>query len=82
MNVELRLSVEDSPNSGGVAIDAIRCCKLARERGLSGALELAAAYFMKHPPRQIPDHIAYQQVEDFIHGKSPATRTEPLSVAT
>ena len=55
MNLELRLSVEDSPNSGGVVIDAIRCCKLALERGKGGVLYSPSAYFMKHPPRQFTD---------------------------
>ncbi|MBI4040973.1 MAG: inositol-3-phosphate synthase [Deltaproteobacteria bacterium] len=66
MNLELRLSVEDSPNSAGVVIDAIRCCKLALMRGEAGVLEGPSAYFMKHPPRQFPDDIAYQMTEDFI----------------
>jgi len=66
MNLELRLSVEDSPNSGGVAIDAIRCCKLALDRGLGGVLEAPAAYFCKHPPKQFTDDEAYQLVNQFI----------------
>lgn len=68
MNLELRLSVEDSPNSAGVAIDAIRCCKLALLRGEGGALTGPSSYFMKHPPQQFPDDIAYQLNEDFIRG--------------
>jgi myo-inositol-1-phosphate synthase len=55
MNLELRLSVEDSPNSAGVAIDAIRCAKLAADRGLGGPIEAPSAFFMKHPPRQWTD---------------------------
>ncbi len=66
MNVEVRLSVEDSPNSAGVAIDAIRCCKLALERGVAGPLEAPAAYFCKHPPRQCSDDEAHKLVEQFI----------------
>jgi len=66
MNLELRLSVEDSPNSAGVAIDAIRCAKLALERGQSGILEAASAYFCKHPPRQFTDDEAYRMTEQFI----------------
>lgn len=66
MNLELRLSVEDSPNSAGVSIDAIRCCKVARQRGIGGPLIPAAAYFMKHPPVQIPDFQAREQIEEFI----------------
>src|SRR5690554_190633 len=66
MNLELRLSVEDSPNSAGVAIDAIRCCKLAINAGLGGVLFSPAAYFCKHPPRQLTDDEAYRGVEEFI----------------
>ena len=69
MNLELRLSVEDSPNSAGVAIDAIRCCKLALDRGQGGVLHSPSAYFMKHPPRQYPDDEAYRMVEAFIRGE-------------
>ena len=69
MNVELRLSVEDSPNSGGVVIDAIRCCKLALNRGKGGVLYSPSAYFMKHPPRQYTDDEAHRMAEDFIAGK-------------
>jgi myo-inositol-1-phosphate synthase len=69
MNLELRLSVEDSPNSAGVAIDAIRCCKLALDRSKGGILYSPSAYFMKHPPRQYTDAEAYHLTEDFIKGK-------------
>ena len=69
MNLELRLSVEDSPNSAGVAIDAIRCAKLARDRGRSGVLHSASACFMKHPPRQFPDSDAHAMIEQFIAGE-------------
>ncbi len=69
MNLELRLSVEDSPNSAGVAIDAIRCCKLALKRGKGGVLYSPAAYFMKHPPKQFPDDEAYIITEQFIAGE-------------
>ncbi len=68
MNLELRLSVEDSPNSAGVVIDAIRCIKLALERGQGGVLHGPAAYFMKHPPRQYTDDEAYRMTESFILG--------------
>jgi myo-inositol-1-phosphate synthase len=68
MNIELRLSVEDSPNSAGVAIDMIRCAKLAKERGMGGPIYPAAAYFCKHPPRQVTDDEAYEQLEAFIRG--------------
>ena len=53
MNIEVRLSVEDSPNSAGVVIDAIRCCKLALDRGEGGALIGPSAFFCKHPPRAV-----------------------------
>ncbi len=69
MNIELRLSVEDSPNSAGVVIDAIRCCKLALNRGKGGILISPSAYFMKHPPKQYTDDIASDMVEEFIQGK-------------
>jgi myo-inositol-1-phosphate synthase len=66
MNLELRLSVEDSPNSAGVAIDAIRCAKLAIERGLGGPLEAISAFAMKRPPRQMRDVDAARALEDWI----------------
>ena len=69
MNLELRLSVEDSPNSAGIVIDAIRCCKLALERGKGGPLYSPSAYFMKHPPRQMPDDKGFRMTEEFIAGK-------------
>jgi myo-inositol-1-phosphate synthase len=66
MNLELRLSVEDSPNSAAVVLDAIRCCKLALERGVGGALTGPSAFFCKHPPQQFSDDIAAQLTEEFI----------------
>jgi myo-inositol-1-phosphate synthase len=69
MNLELRLSVEDSPNSAGVAIDAIRCAKLALDRGLGGPLEAVSAFTMKHPPRQMRDSVARTELEAFIAGE-------------
>ena len=68
MNIEMRLSVEDSPNSAGVAIDTIRCAKLALERGLKGVIHPPSSYFCKHPPIQMPDDKAFLLVEDFIAG--------------
>ena len=69
MNLEMRLSVEDSPNSAGVAIDMIRCAKLAKDRGVGGPILPASAYFCKHPPEQMTDDIAHDQLEAFIaHG--------------
>jgi len=70
LNIEIRLSVEDSPNSAGVVIDAIRCCKIARDRKLGGPLISPSAYFMKHPPQQFSDDVARDMVEDFISGKA------------
>ncbi len=69
ISLELRLSVEDSPNSAGSVIDAIRCCKLALDRKIGGALISISAYTMKHPPKQFPDEKAKQMVEEFIQGK-------------
>jgi myo-inositol-1-phosphate synthase len=68
MNLELRLSVEDSPNCAGVAIDMIRCAKLAKDRGIGGPIHPAAAYFCKHPPVQTTDDEAYEALEAFIRG--------------
>jgi myo-inositol-1-phosphate synthase len=69
LDLELRLSVEDSPNSAGCAIDAVRCCRLARDRGVGGPLTSAAAYLMKHPPEQMSDAAARARVEEFIAGR-------------
>ena len=69
MEVEMRLSVEDSPNSAGIAIDAIRCCKLALDRGIGGVLNSPSAFFSKHPPVQMTDDEAYRCVEQFIRGE-------------
>jgi myo-inositol-1-phosphate synthase len=66
LNLELKLEVWDSPNSAGVVIDAIRCCKLALDRGLKGALVAPSAYFMKSPPIQYSDDEARRMVEEFI----------------
>lgn len=66
MNLELRLSVEDSPNSAGVAIDMVRCAKLALDNGKGGVLDAPSAYFCKHPPRQFTDEQAYIMTENFI----------------
>jgi myo-inositol-1-phosphate synthase len=68
MSVELKLEVWDSPNSAGVAIDAIRCCKLAMDRGVAGPLIGPSAYFMKSPPVQFSDEAAREMVEEFIIG--------------
>lgn len=70
MNIECRLSVEDSPNSAGVAIDSIRCARLALDRGIGGVIVGPSAYFCKHPPVQFADKIAHQMTNDFIEGQS------------
>ena len=66
MNLELRLSVEDSPNSAACVMDAIRCCKVALERGDGGALIGPSAYFCKHPPQQFNDDVAAQMVDQYV----------------
>ncbi len=68
LNLEMKLEVWDSPNSAGVVIDAIRCCKLALDRGLKGALVAPSAYFMKSPPVQYTDDEAHRMVEKYIAG--------------
>jgi myo-inositol-1-phosphate synthase len=68
LNVELKLEVLDSPNSAGIVIDAVRCCKLALDRGIGGALEGPSSYFMKSPPVQYSDNEAKRLVEEFIDG--------------
>jgi myo-inositol-1-phosphate synthase len=66
LNVELKLEVHDSPNSAGIVIDAVRCIKLALDRGIGGALEAPSSYFMKSPPVQYSDSEAKSLVEEFI----------------
>ncbi len=73
MELELRLSVQDSPHSAGVVIDAIRCAKLGLERGLSGPLEDPSAYYMKSPPRQMRDSEAHERTNAFILGNGVLT---------
>ena len=65
----MRLSVQDSPNSAGVVIDAIRCVALAKERKLAGPINSASSYYMKTPPKQHRDHIARELTNKFIMGK-------------
>jgi myo-inositol-1-phosphate synthase len=72
INVELKLEVVDSPNSAGIVIDAVRCCKLGLDRGLSGTLEGPSSYFMKSPPKQYSDNRARELTEAFIAGTTPA----------
>jgi myo-inositol-1-phosphate synthase len=72
MNLELRLSVEDSPNSAACVLDAIRCCKVALDRGVGGALIGPSAFFCKHPPQQFTDDVAAQLTDEFIAGAALA----------
>jgi myo-inositol-1-phosphate synthase len=78
LNVELKLEVHDSPNSAGIVIDAVRCCRLALDHGLAGTLEGPSAYFMKSPPQQYTDNDARRLTEEFIaaHGH-PHGQPEP-----
>ena len=69
VELELRLSVEDSPNSAGCIIDAIRLIKIALDRNVGGALISSSAYFMKHPPQQFTDERAREMIEEFISNK-------------
>ena len=66
LNLEVKLEVWDSPNSAGVVIDAVRCAKLALDRGIGGALLGPASYFMKSPPEQYTDDVCRAKVEEFI----------------
>jgi myo-inositol-1-phosphate synthase len=89
LNVELKLEVHDSPNSAGIVIDAVRCCKLALDRGIGGALEGPSSYFMKSPPVQYTDTEAKRLVEEFIDGGKAApngrvrrvTRAKPATTS-
>jgi len=74
MSIELKLEVWDSPNSAGVVVDAVRCCKLALDRGVGGAISGPSAYFMKSPPVQYPDDMARQMTEEFIAASAPVLR--------
>ncbi len=81
LNVELKLEVEDSPNSAGVAIDAIRCAKIGLDRGISGTLEGPSAYFMKSPPVQHRDDEARKMVEEFAESDDTGEVPEEERVA-
>jgi myo-inositol-1-phosphate synthase len=74
LNLELKLEVWDSPNSAGVVIDAVRCCKLALDRKLSGAVIAPSAYFMKSAPIQYTDDEAHRMVEEYIVAPAPETK--------
>jgi myo-inositol-1-phosphate synthase len=79
VELELRLSVQDSPNSAGVVIDALRCIRLARERGVSGPLEAVSAYCMKHPPVQLADAEALRRLQAFIAEDAAAPASAHLA---
>jgi myo-inositol-1-phosphate synthase len=81
LNCEIKLEVWDSPNSAGVVIDAVRCAKLALDRGISGALIGPSSYFMKSPPRQFTDHEARERTEAFIRNEKPSMHERPTRVA-
>jgi len=68
LNVELKLEVWDSPNSAGVIIDAVRCAKIALDRGIGGPILGPSAYFMKSPPVQFHDDVAHNMIEEFAAG--------------
>jgi myo-inositol-1-phosphate synthase len=70
LNIELKLEVWDSPNSAGVIIDALRCAKIAMDRGVGGPLLGPSAYFMKSPPVQYRDEEAHRMVEEFAAGRA------------
>jgi myo-inositol-1-phosphate synthase len=69
LNLEAKLEVWDSPNSAGVVIDAVRCAKLALDRGIAGPVIAPSSYFMKTPPKQFKDEIAREMTEAFISGE-------------
>jgi myo-inositol-1-phosphate synthase len=89
LNLELKLEVWDSPNSAGIVIDAVRCCKLAMNHGVGGPLEGPSSYLMKSPPKQVPDPVARDLTEKFIakYGGAPKLpgrgkiRTKPTARA-
>jgi myo-inositol-1-phosphate synthase len=72
LNCEVKLEVWDSPNSAGVVIDAVRCAKIALDRGIAGPLNGPSSYFMKSPPVQVTDDEAREHVEAFIRGDAEA----------
>ncbi len=84
LNVELKLEVWDSPNSAGIVIDAVRCCKLALNHGVGGQLDGPSSYLMKSPQHQRPDDQARADTERFIarYARKPATRTRARATAT
>jgi myo-inositol-1-phosphate synthase len=80
LTIEMKLEVWDSPNSAGIVIDAIRCAKLAKDRGVAGPLIGPSAYFMKSPPVQFSDEIAREMVEEFILGNGASKAADWTAV--
>ena len=78
INLEMRLSVEDSPNSAGVVIDMIRCARLALDRGQAGVLAGPSAFFCKHPPKQFTDDEAFRMVSEFVQTQKPESAAESI----
>ncbi len=76
LNVELKLEVWDSPNSAGIVIDAVRCAKVALDRGIAGPLIGPSAYFMKSPPVQFSDDAAHEMVEEFLLGNGASKKAD------
>jgi myo-inositol-1-phosphate synthase len=74
LTAELKLEVWDSPNSAGIVIDAVRCCKLALNHGVGGPLEGPSSYFMKSPPKQVPDSAAREDTQRFVAEHSGAPK--------
>jgi myo-inositol-1-phosphate synthase len=81
LSVEMKLEVWDSPNSAGIVIDAVRCCKLALNHGVSGQLDGPSSYLMKSPHRQRPDHVARADTEKFIARYSGLPASQPKAGA-
>jgi myo-inositol-1-phosphate synthase len=81
LNIELKLEVQDSPNSAGIVTDAVRIAKLALNNGIAGALEGPSSYFMKSPPVQYDDDAAYELVEDFIRANKRTTTVAPTETS-
>src|SRR3954464_14079848 len=79
LNIEMKLEVWDSPNSAGVIIDALRCAKLAKDRGIGGPLLGPSSYFMKNPPVQYRDEVARELVESFIAGEKPSEQVAKVA---
>jgi len=69
INIDVKLQVEDSPNSAGVVTDAIRLIKVARDEGMAGPIYSVSAFTMKHPPIQMTDEEAYKIIQDYLEGK-------------